>query len=365
MSGRNGFRYGLFLKKNLAGLFILLTIGLFFTAFGDSTAAENLIVLETIPFYHDTGGKTESVKKVEAYDEEKDVEARFTSLIGSDDITYQPETDMGINTKHEKVTITEEDIGQLKNFDFLKRSFYIVDGRTELAAEDVNVDKFANWDLSINNSISGPKILIFHTHASEKFIGSNQTDTNSGIVQTGDVLKSILETQYGIEVLHHKGIYDMTDGKSNRNGAYERMEPDIRKILQENPSIQMVIDLHRDGVNEGVHLVTDIDGKACAQVMFFNGLCKLNKNGVTSPISGLSNPYVEDNLALSFQMQLTANKLYPSLTRKIYVNAYRYSLHMLPKSMLIEVGAQTNTQQEADNAMEPLASVLAEVLLNQ
>ena len=99
--------------------------------------------------------------------------------------------------------------------------------------------------------------------------------------------------------------------------------------------------------------------------MFFNGLCRLNENGSLNDISSLPNPYLKDNLAFSFNMQVTANKLYPEFTRKIYLNAYRYSLNMKPKSLLVEVGAQTNTKQEAKNAMEPLADVLSRVILSE
>ena len=141
------------------------------------------------------------------------------------------------------------------------------------------------------------------------------------------------------------------------------MEPAVTKILQENPSIEVVIDMHRDGVNEDVRLVDDVNGKTCAKIMFFNGLCRLNENGSLNNIDSLPNPYLRDNLAFSFNMQVTANKLYPDFTRKIYLNAYRYSLNMKPKSLLIEVGAQTNTKQEAKNSMEPLADILSRVIL--
>jgi stage II sporulation protein P len=63
-------------------------------------------------------------------------------------------------------------------------------------------------------------------------------------------------------------------------------------------------------------------------------------------------------------MQLSANERYPGFARKVYLKPYRYSLHMLPKTLLVEVGAQNNTKQEALNAMEPLAEILAKVVLN-
>ena len=76
----------------------------------------------------------------------------------------------------------------------------------------------------------------------------------------------------------------------------------------------------------------------------------------------LKNPYIADNLAFSFQMQLAAAEYYPDFTRRIYLKGYRYNMHFCPKSLLVEVGAQTNTYEEAENAMEPLADILAKVL---
>lgn len=130
-------------------------------------------------------------------------------------------------------------------------------------------------------------------------------------------------------------------------------------MLADNPSIEVVIDLHRDGVAKTTHLATEINGKPTAQIMFFNGLSRTRKNG---DIAYLSNPYIEDNLALSLQMQLAAARSYPGFTRRIYLKGYRYNMHLLPKTMLIEAGAQTNTVEEMRNAMEVLADMLDQVL---
>ena len=135
--------------------------------------------------------------------------------------------------------------------------------------------------------------------------------------------------------------------------------PVIQKILQDHPSIEVVIDLHRDGVADTTRLAANINGVDMAQVMFFNGL---SKTTATGDIDYLRNPYIEDNLAMSLKMQLAATELYPGFTRKIYLKSYRYNMHLCPKSLLFEVGAQTNTLQEAINAMDPLAQVLDLVL---
>ena len=96
-----------------------------------------------------------------------------------------------------------------------------------------------------------------------------------------------------------------------------------------------------------------------AKIMFFNGLSRLTKTG---DITYLPNPYIQDNLALSMQMQLAAAEYYPDFTRRIYLKGYRYNMQYCPKTMLIEVGAQTNTLEEAKNAMVPLADILNKVL---
>ena len=133
----------------------------------------------------------------------------------------------------------------------------------------------------------------------------------------------------------------------------------MSEILEENPSVEVVIDLHRDGVADDKRLVTNIDGKETAKVMFLNGLSRTSQNG---EISYLPNPYIEDNLAFSLQMMLEAKKYYPDFGRTIYLRGYRYNLHLRPKTLLVECGAQTNTLQEEKNAMEPLADILNRVL---
>ena len=157
-------------------------------------------------------------------------------------------------------------------------------------------------------------------------------------------------------------MYDIIDGKLDRSNAYENAESSIRPILEANPSIEVAIDLHRDGVAEGTHLVTEIDGKQTARIMFFNGLSRTRTNG---DIDYLYNPYIQDNLAFSLQMQLASESMYPGFARHIYLRGYRYNLHLLPKSLLIEAGAQTNTVEEMRNAMEVLAETLYYVLTGE
>jgi|GEM_PF-347994 Stage II sporulation protein P (SpoIIP). len=295
-----------------------------------------------------------------------DGKAIILNTVNSDDCISEPKTENKVDAPSTKINLSKEDLKKLSDTDYLKRTFYTVDKRTDLEAGDVNAEEFLNMDFSIDKEQEGPKILIFHTHSQEMY---SDSDTSKGITEgvygAGERLKGILEKKYGIEVIHDDGQYDVVNGRRAVLGSYERMEPNITKILKDNPSIEVAIDIHRDGVNESVHLVAEEGGKQCAQIMFFNGLCKVYDNGVLTPTPGLQNTYLKDNLGFSFNMQLMAKAMYPNFTRRVYLNAYRYSLNMMPKSLEIEVGAQTNTKEEAFNAMEPLADVLAAVICNE
>ena len=250
-------------------------------------------------------------------------------------------------------------IEKLKDFNYLVGNYYTVDSTTTIGPDQLNVDALLGKNMQIDTTKKGPKVLIYHTHSQETFADSIPGDTNTSIVGIGAYLAEQLNKK-GIETIHHKGVYDLINGKLDRSKAYELAEVEIRKILKQYPTIEVVIDLHRDGVPDNLHLVTNINGKQTAKIMFFNGLSRTKTNG---DISYLKNPYIADNLAFSFQMQLQAQMMYEGFTRRIYLRGYRYSMHLMPKTLLVEAGAQTNTVQEMKNAMELLANMLYEVLL--
>ncbi len=356
MARYSGFQYKRFLKNFTATTAVLtvLSAGTYYFA-GPGRAVATVVMGQTVS---EQGGGEEAVfgfNEGGTYFEQSIIDKQ-----GS-----EPETEF-IHSSETKINLTAEDLEKLSDVNYLKSNFYIVDKRTDLLEGDINPQEFLNMDFTIDKNTEGPKVLIFYTHANEMFADSDRSKgITEGIYGAGERLKEILETEYGIPVLHHDGQYDVVDGKGQITGAYERMEPDIRRVLQDNPTIEVVIDMHRDGVRSDVHLVEEVGGKQCAKIMFFNGLCRLNEDGKLEDLTSLPNTYLKDNLSLSFNMQLMANSMYPNFTRKVYLNAYRYSLHMAPKSLLIEVGAQTNTKEEILNSMEPLADILARVLLEE
>lgn len=300
---------------------------------------------------------------LERYIEEKEptdvaVEDRETyEMILSRQVGDENKADEAVQTDGTAKT-PDTSLEKLKDFDYLMGHFYTVDSSTSVDPEQLNAQTLLGKDLTIDQSGEGPKVLIYHTHSQEAFADSRKGEESDTIVGVGEYLAQLLNETYQIPTLHHKGVYDLIDGKLDRSRAYELALPEVEKILKENPGIEVVIDLHRDGVGDSTHLVEEINGKPTAQIMFFNGMSRTKANG---PIEYLKNPYIEDNLAFSLQMQLAAQK-YPGFTRRIYLKSYRYNMHVTPKTLLIEAGAQTNTVEEMRNAMEILAETLDTVL---
>lgn len=244
---------------------------------------------------------------------------------------------------------------QLADYETLVRNFYTIDANTMAGSDQLSVEKLLGMDMTLPQEGDGPQILIYHTHSQEAFADSVPGDVNTSIVGVGECLTKILTEQYGYRVLHNTGQYDV----ETRDNAYSRALPAVEQILAENPSIQVIIDLHRDEVAEETKLVTDIQGRPTARFMFFNGLSRTRKTG---DIDYLANENQEANLAFSFQMQLKAAEYYPGLTRRIYLKGYRYNMHLRPRTLLVELGAQNNTVEEAINACDPLAHILDMVL---
>jgi stage II sporulation protein P len=248
-------------------------------------------------------------------------------------------------------------VDQLLDRSFLYNNFYIVDKSTKVDDTLFNAKEMLEKDMTMKQEKENPQILIYHTHSQEAFSDSRPGVEEDTVVGVGAYLAKILTEQYGYNVIHDSTQYDMINGHLDRNLAYNNAEPGIDKILKENPTIEVVIDLHRDGAKS--KRVINVNGKQTAQLMFFNGL---STNSKGEDITYLNNPYLQDNLAFSLQLQLKGREKYPGLLVKNYLKAYRYNLHVRPKSVLVETGTDYNTLEEAMNAMDLLADILYDVL---
>ena len=264
------------------------------------------------------------------------------------------------NAKPQKIDVKEvllERFGSLKTVrfqDFIS-NYYVVDASTKAVEADFPIERLAGKNVSIKKK-NQPQILIYHTHGSEAFSDSRPGKTEDTVIGAGELLAKYLREDYGFQVIHVTEVFDRKpDGRDDRDNAYNNTLPVIRKVLEENPGIEVVIDLHRDS---GEARRATINGKGMAKIMLFNGLCR-TKDG---PISYYSNQNLTGNLAFSLQTQVTGNELFPGLMHRIYLKSYRYNMHLKERYLLVELGTQKNTTAEAMASMKPFAEILAAVL---
>ena len=286
----------------------------------------------------------------------------YKKTSGSDLVSeeyYHFEDDEATDGSVEEVAKENEKFHSKKweNPSYLRKNIYQIDSTTMVTNSEINGKVLLNMDLSLRKTTS-PQVLIYHTHGSEEYKDSRRGKKGDTVIGVGDELTKKLEEK-GIRVIHDRSVYDVINGKEERSKAYNYAAEAVEQYLKKYPGIQVVIDLHRDGVKESTKLVTTQNGKKMAQIMFFNGVSRTAKNG---DIPYLKNPNKKTNMAFSLQLQAEAMKKYPGFTRKIYIKGYRYNLHYRGRSLLVEVGAQNNTVKQAKASMSLLAELLNSVL---
>ncbi len=217
--------------------------------------------------------------------------------------------------------------------------------------------------LGIMLSGDSPAVLIIHTHGSEAYMpdGDDQyiesdpyrtQDKAQSIIRVGDELASELAKR-GIAFIHDRNVYDYPSYSGCYNRAYEA----IQAYLMEYPSIKIVIDMHRDAIEdkEGnvYRTIAQVGDTTCAQAMFVMG----------TNFSGLKHPNWKENLKLALHIQDEMNRLYPSLAKPIKLSQYRFNQQATTGSMIVEVGSIGNTLQEALTAVRYFADALSNVVL--
>ena len=300
--------------------------------------------------------RTEETKQPSPSASDKEIKEKNEQSLSETEDTSAAQAASAAALPHPEIDLAPE---TLADYNYLLNNFFIVDPKTATSEQQLNAASFLGKDLTLEKNADVPQILIYHSYSQETFVDSREGRVEDTIVGVGDHLTQLLTETYGYQVIHVTETFDIVDGQIDRSAAYDYARPYIEQILEENPSIEVVIDLHRDGVPEDRHLVTEINGKPTAQIMFYNGLSYTADGG---QVDYLPYPYIQDNLAFSFQLEYQAAQYYPELYRGIYLAALRYNLHLRLRALLLEAGAQTNTVQEVKNAMEPFADILNRVL---
>ena len=208
-----------------------------------------------------------------------------------------------------------------------------------------------------------PQVLVIHTHTTEQYMRydagyynaadrERTTDVTRSVCAAGDALVKTLAS-HGVVAIHDKTVHD----SPQYSGAYTRSAKTVQRYLDEHPSIQVVLDLHRDALTEGasgiVKPTVTVNGKKAAQMMIIAGVVSTD---------ALPNPHTKQNLALAAQWQKALAENYDGLMRPLSTVGSRYNQHLHVGYLLVEIGGEGNTVAEAVYSAQLLGKTLAELL---
>ncbi len=255
-------------------------------------------------------------------------------------------------------TITEYTYGKKDSTSTFK-NIYV---RNTTATKSINIEKVLNETLDLKIDKAKPAVLIVHTHTTEGYeildrgwyaqnYISRSKNESVNVARVGDEIAEQL-TNAGYIVIHDKTIHDST-----YSGAYNRSRATIQKYLDKYPNIQIVLDVHRDAIqlDNGVKMkpTAVINGKKVAQIMIITGAQeKAIKNY----------PNWEYNLRFAVKLQKTAEDLYPGLMRPVFFCTRKYNMDMTKCSLLLEMGSDVNTLDEAAYSGRLIGSALATLM---
>ncbi len=219
--------------------------------------------------------------------------------------------------------------------------------RNTTLSHDIDISEYLSRRVYADIDKSKPSVLIYHTHTSESYElldrgfysddrASRNDDAAENMIRVGEAVCSVLE-ENGFKTIHDKTVYD-----EEYNGAYERSCDSISKILKDNPSIQIVLDIHRDAIYQKdgskIKTVKEINGRKAAQVMLISGC----EDGNVADF-----PNWQKNLAFATQLQKKISDDFDGLLRPLMFCGRKYNMHLMPCAISVEIGTDANTLAEA------------------
>ena len=219
-----------------------------------------------------------------------------------------------------------------------------------------DVRQLLTQPLALNLADGEPRVLILHTHTTESFAQTEDRyeesspyrtlDPGHNMIALGDIVADIL-TQAGIGVIHDRQFHDYP----SYNGSYNHAAASTKAYLEQYPTIELILDLHRDAADTPTgQMVTacSVGGEKAAQLMFVLGTDKR-----------LKHPDWEKNLSLALKLQVLLEKENPGICRDLTLSKNRYNQHLGNAALLIEIGAAGNTLAQAKLAARELGETIA------
>lgn len=215
----------------------------------------------------------------------------------------------------------------------------------------MTLPNFPKFDPMSIRPAGKPMVGVYHTHTAESFIPTSGVTHKPGgqmgdIVGVGESLVKRLE-QHGIPAIQYKDIHDYPSFMK----AYGASEVTVKKMIAENPSLQMIFDIHRDA-DKKANSTAIINGVSAARITIV----------VATGQQDLAQPHWQENHAFAKLIDAKLHQHYPGLSKGVQLVDWRYNQHLHPRALLLEVGCQENTKEEADRSIEMLGDVIAEII---
>lgn len=226
-----------------------------------------------------------------------------------------------------------------------------VKNQSGLTVTSADLERTSDLKLDVNSD--EPQILIYHTHGTEAYTRTPYTyysgtswrseDASVNIVSVGAVMAEMFRAA-GFNVIHDTTQYD---AGGNYNNSYTLSKAGLVKTLEENPSIQLVFDIHRDALSASsgtpYQLIANVGGQTMSQIMLFLGTD-----------ADAYHPNWRDNFALAKTIQLGLME-YGDFARPIQLAKTRYNQAEHTGAILLEVGGHGNTLPQAMHAAQLFA----------
>lgn len=212
-----------------------------------------------------------------------------------------------------------------------------------------NIKTSPAYDPKLKKELSSkPEVLIYHTHTCESYKpnGINTIDKTQNVCAVGEELKKELQEKYGISVIHDMTVHDAAAYAQ----SYDRSEVTLNKYMKEYGNFKLIIDLHRDSVENKKAVTARINDEDVAKFMF---------------VMAKKNPHFDKNMKIVNNMIKVSNKLYPGFSKGIFYYNYGrkfFNQAVSDNAVLIEVGSHINTVDEAKASSKYLARIIAECL---
>ncbi len=282
------------------------------------------------------------------------------------DITETPADILALIKKYTELFSDDKKGGGIQSVTYEKAGathiFENVRVKNTTETKSLNIEKVLSEPLELSVDKSKPAVLIFHSHTSEGYemierdwfaqgYNARSNDESRNVVRVGTEIANYL-TELGYTVIHDKTIHD-----ESYNDSYAKSRKTVAKHLEEHPEIQIVLDIHRDSMTQDngdkIKPVNTIKGKKAAQLMIITGA----EEGKVENF-----PDWEYNLRFALQLQKKCETMFPGLMRPVLFSQRKYNMDMTRFSLLVEMGSEANTLQEACYSGRMLAAALASLM---